>query len=496
MRGPAGAPLFLRAAAALSRADGGAAAEADRGLTGSRVAAAAATAWGTLAAGTARALGPAMGPLTGIPLAAILATAAAVPVLRLVGAPTAVVLAAAGAAGALALLRLARALHGRARGRAAAGLLLAGLVLRLALAAVVASRGGFPDERGYYHPLAEETAAAWTAGEPSRMLDYPVTSGREVYYGLLAGTYALLGADPWAGRLLGIGLGLLAALVAGELARRLGGPSAAVAGVGLLALHPEHALWSATLSRDALTTLLALAALAAASGPPGRSVPVRLAVAAAPAALLWWNSFLVAGAVTAVLVVIAGSAALVRARNRGPAGLAAVGVALLLGLAAATWVGRQWGPWFSLEMISAVRNRGLDAAALSERALGFTSFLPGLVFGHPLELAAYLPLGAAWVLAAPLPPEATSMLRLGYSLLAAGGVAISVAGVGGLARAARRGATGAAALIAFGCVYLALLAALEASSGVVVRHRLPLTAVLVAGAAPLVAGLAAPGREP
>src|SRR5690349_5952854 len=119
--------------------------------------------------------------------------------------------------------------------------LLAGLLLRLAAAAVIAARGGFPDEYGIYDPLARTAAADWNAGGGSLLGSLPVVEGRRTYFYLLGGAYAVFGDSMAVGRLLGAVLGLGAALLCGEVARGLGGRRAAALGVVVLALHPEHA---------------------------------------------------------------------------------------------------------------------------------------------------------------------------------------------------------------------------------------------------------------
>ena len=78
--------------------------------------------------------------------------------------------------------------------------------------------------------------------------------------------------------------------------------------------------------------------------------------------------------------------------------------------------------------------------------------------------------------------------RAAYGVLALVGAAIVVAGVVGLGAALRRRAAAAAPPVLFALVLLALLAVLEGNSGIVVRHRLPLTAVLAVGAGVLLAG--------
>ena len=144
----------------------------------------------------------------------------------------------AGAGAALALL-LANALHEGSARTVVGRLLVAGLLLRVALAIFIGARGGFPDEYGTYHPLAAEAASCWAAGGPSSVADHPVVEGRSLYFNLLSGAYFAAGAWMAVGRALGIAIGLLAAVMAGEAARALGGKRAALIGVGVLALHPR-----------------------------------------------------------------------------------------------------------------------------------------------------------------------------------------------------------------------------------------------------------------
>jgi hypothetical protein len=428
--------------------------------------------------------------LENTPWSVAAATLAAAPILQLLlpgSMGTRAASAAALLAGFLVLARVCAALHLPGERAFAGGALLLGLLFRIGAAAVVESRGGFPDERGYYHPVAAETAASWALGGPTLFLELPLTAAREVYYGLLSGTYLLLGADPVSGRAVGILLGLLAALLAGELARPLGGARAAAVAVALLALHPEHALWSATLSRDTLTTVLVLAALVfLVRRREGRSWAGWLG-AATCTALLARNSFLAAGAMGAVLLTVATAEGVMAVRRRGVRGLPLLLAVLAIAAGGLVLLGRAYGPWFEPGMLSAVRNRGLDPSMMTERGLAWTTFLPGVVFRGPMDVLAYLPAGALFVLAAPFPWEWSSVMRAGYGLLAAVGLLIAACGVVGLAAGLRRRPGVTLTLLLFTVTFLGLLAVLEASSGIVVRHRLPLTAVLVVAAAPLFA---------
>lgn len=486
-------PVTLRAALALAGdgEPGPGAARPWPSLAGSRLAAMAEVPALAMAP-VGRVLDRLRASLERVPLAAAAAALLAVPIVRAFAgdgaAGTPVVLLCAGFAALVPLLRLNAALHSGSARALAGGALLAGLVLRIVAAAVVSSRGGFPDERGYYHPVAAETAASWALGGSAVFLDYPLTAGREAYYGLLSGVYLLLGSTPATGRLLGIVLGLLAALLAGELARSLAGPRAAAAGVALLALHPEHVLWSTTLTRDTLSTVLALAALVLLLRPAGRGRLSGFIGTALCTALLFRNSFLVGGAVAVVLLAVLAARAVRGTMERRPWGLPSVLLILFVVAAGLMLLARHWGPWFRPEMLSAVRNRGLDAESVTGRELGWISFLPGLEFHGVLDVLAYVPLGALFVLAAPFPWEAHSASRFAYAGIAAVGLVLTACGVIGLFAGLRRRPGPALVMGLFVGALLLALAVLEASSGIVVRHRLPLTAVLVAAAAPLFTG--------
>ena len=422
------------------------------------------------------------------PLLVVASAALAVPLLRILlpasaALPAGLVLAAA--AGAAVLLAAASGLHDGEDLVLVRRALLAGLLLRLLFGAVVEARGGFPDETGYYHPLAADTAACWQAGGPSLLAGHPVVEGRAAYFYLLSGAYWLLGPSMMVGRLLGALLGAAAALAAGEAARPLGGARAAAVAVAVLALHPEHAFWNATLSRDGLATLLVLLALAAWLRRPGRLLRGNLLLVAIPLGLLALNSFLAAGALAAAVILAAGSEALA-APASAAVRAARVAAVSLLGVAALAFVGYRYGNLFTPELFSAVRSRAVGTVP---------DFFPGLEFRSLGQVALFLPLGWVFVLFAPWPWDAVHLHRALYGGLAAAGLVVTLAGIGGLAAAARRRAAAAAPLLLFGALYLSLLAVLEGTSGIVTRHRLPLTALFCIGAAVLLAGLRRPERR-
>ncbi len=415
------------------------------------------------------------------PVLVAAATVLAVPVIRgMLAAPaaTAVCVALVAVAGMGVLIAATRALHAGADGVIATRALLAGALMRVIFAAAITAAGGFPDEIHTYHPLAADTAACWQTGGPALLSTHPVVEHRAAYFHLLSGAYLLLGPSIVAGRLLGGLIGLAAALLAGEVGRAIGGARAAALAVAFVALHPEHALWSVTLSRDTLTTLLVLAALAVICVAPGRLLRGRLLLAAIPVALLTMNSFLVAGALAATLVVLVLAEALAGA-ERGAVGIAIAAVGVAVAAAALVVVGERWGPWFRPDVITAVRSRAIGTDA---------DFLPAATFESMFDVAAFLPVGVLFVLFAPWPWEAVHLHRAAYGVLALVGAAIVVAGVVGLGAALRRRAAAAAPPVLFALVLLALLAVLEGNSGIVVRHRLPLTAVLAVGAGVLLAG--------
>jgi hypothetical protein len=279
-----------------------------------------------------------------------------------------------------------------------------------------------------------------------------------------------------AGRLLGAALGLVAALLVGELARGWGGARAAALAAGVLALHPEHAVWGATLS-----TVLVLLGLVLLSRDPPALLRRDLWLAALPLALLSENGLLPAAALGGA-ALLAGAGRVRSAPRTASAGLLAV-----LALGALAVVGYRWGPWLRLPLLSSVR-QGVDLRRTLAGGTGDADFLPGWAFDGPLDLVLYAPLGAAFVLLAPLPWGAISLSRLLYAPLWCCGLAVSIPGVAGLAGAARRVPARAAAAAAFAVLLLGLLAVLEGNTGIVVRHRLPLTAVLAAGTGVLLAG--------
>ena len=422
-------------------------------------------------------------PLRWMALAAI-----AVPVLRLtVPAPLVVpaCILLAVAASLSILLAAASALHeGRERVLVARALL-AGLVLRAVLGATIQWRGGFPDEYGYYDPIARDSAACWQAGGPSLLATHPIVESRAAYFYILSTAYFLLDASMVVGRAAGAMLGLLAALLAGEIARPMGGPRAAALAVVVLALHPEHAFWSTTLSRDTLSAILVLLALAAMLRRPGFLLRGNLLAVAAPLGLLAMNSFLAAGALAATVVLILLAEAAVgggspAARAIRPA------LALLLGGAALALVGHRYGNLFTPELFSAVRSQAIGAVP---------DFFPDLQFHSLGQVALFLPVGSVFVLIAPWPWEAVHPHRALYGLLASIGLVVTLAGLVGLGVAVRRRAGAAAPPVLFLLLFLGLLAVLEGTSGIVSRHRLPLTALLSSGAGVLLAGMRGPDER-
>jgi hypothetical protein len=447
--------------------------------------------WGALRDG----LDAAAGALSARPLLLAAGALAAAPLLRILspgpaGSAAAAFLAALAAVGGL--LAAADRLHeGGERGWVRRALV-AGLLLRLAFAGAIGAVGGFPDEGGYYDLLARAAAGDWTAGGSSMLGWHPESAGRWSYFYLLGGAYAAFGPALAVGRLLGVVLGLAAALLCGEAARGLGGRRAAALAVVLLALHPEHALWSATVSRDALSTVLVLAALAVAARRDGALLRGSLLAAVPLLVLLAANATLPAAALAAGLgaaVLVEGAAGL----RSGTAGvLRAAAAAALAGALPAAAI-RRWGPWLDYEHLSRLRS-GVFHGDLRDLVGGgrlTADFLPGLRLTTLLETAAFLPLGTAFVLLAPWPWDATHALRAAYAPLAAVGAAVALAGAAGLALAVRRGRPGAVAAGVFALALTVELALLQGQSGILVRHRLPLTAVLVAGLAALAAG----GRE-
>jgi hypothetical protein len=462
---------------------------------GSRVLAAAERAAAALAgpaAAAARVLDAAAGPLADRPLPWIAAAVAGVPLLRAAlpaEAALAPCLLLAGAAGLALLLRAAAVLHAAEEGRWVARALVAGLLLRVVAAAVLRSRGGFPDEVGYYHPFARDAAADWAAGGDSLLGVHPISAGRWAYFGPLSAAYLLLGPVMEVGRLLGILVGLAGALLAGEVARPLGGARAAAIAAVLLALHPEHALWSATLSRDGLSALLVLAALAIALRHRGRLLRGPGLLLLGPLGLLAGNALPAAAALggaiaVALLVEAAGE---VRA---GPAGALRAAAAVALVAAGAIAALGRLEPFLDGEAIARLRSgvfRG-DLAALAAEGRLEADFLPGFRIEGPGDAALLAAAGIPFALLAPWPWDAVHLHRAAYVLPALLGAAVAILGLAGVAGALRRDAVRAAAPAAFAALALLALAVLEGNSGILVRHRLPLTAVLAAFAAVLAAG--------
>jgi hypothetical protein len=479
---PDARPVALRLACALA-ARGASSAEAAPPLDW--------TGAGSVVVAAARRIAAALAPLGGVldaagdvlgarPFLVAAVALVAAPLSEIAGVPS-LGLAAAGVAVLALVMAAARALHDGAERRIVVGALLAGAALRFAFAAAIAAQGGFPDETNTYHPIAADAAACWRAGGPSTMAEHLIVQGRAAYFHLLAGTYFLFGPTMLAGRLVGCALGLAAALAAGEVGRALGGRRAAAFACAALALHPEHAFWSGTVARDTLTTFLVLVTFAIVLRRPGTLLRGNLLLAAVPATLVAMNSFLVAGALAATLVAMTVAEAVVA--TRGAVRVAAVAGATVVAGAVLVFVGARFGAWFRPELIAMVRGNATGSAA---------DFLPGLPFDSWGAVAAYLPLGAVFVLAAPWPWDAVHANRAAYGGLALVGLAVSVAGVAGLAASARRRASAAAPVILFAAILFVLLAMLEGNSGIVVRHRLPLTACLACGAGALFAGLRRP----
>jgi hypothetical protein len=429
-------------------------------------------------------------PLLALPMRALLFVPVVIAGLRLLGdwpAVAGVVTVLFAVTGLTVLLKVARVLHPGEGTRTAVRLLLLGAVLRLVFGAVIAGSGGLPDEIGYYHPLAEDTAACWANGAPSLLPDHRVVAARGAYYLLLSGAYYLAGPEMLVGRVLGALLSLAAALLAGELARCLAGPRAAVIALGLLALNPVHAFWSTTLSRDSLTTIFVLAGILCLARRPGRTLPFGVLLAAMSVMLLFQSFFLAAVALGGAVVVIAAAEMVDRARGRiGTAG--AVLAAGALFFAAAWFVLDRYGMWLRLDVITAIR-QAVDTQPMAEGNPTRNDFLPDVVLTGPLDLLGYLPIGAAFVLFAPFPWIAVHTTRFLYSFLMVPGLAITVFGLVGMWKLVGRGSRAVVAPVLFSMFFLLFLALLEGSSGIVARHRLPLTAVLVVGAAAVLAGL-------
>ncbi len=411
------------------------------------------------------------------PLVVLAVAVLAVPLTQIAGVP-ALGLVLATLAGLALLTGAAHALHEGDERTIVVRTLLLGAILRAVFAAFLTSQGGFPDETGTYHPIAADAASCWRAGGPDTMAANLIVQGRAAYFHLLAAVYFAFGSWMIAGRILGGLLGVAAALAAGETARALGGRRAAAFGVAALALHPEHALWSVTLARDTLTTLLVLVTFAILLRRPGTLTRGNLLLAAVPVGLLALNSFLVAGALAATLAAMVLSEALVS--SSGVRRVATAVVAVAIAGAALVYVGNRYGGWFTPEMFTAARGRAIGSEA---------DFLPSMEFTSWWGVAAFVPLGAAFVLGAPWPWDAVHTNRAAYGVMALAGVAISIAGIAGLVAAARRRPSAAAPVVLFALILLVLLASLEGNSGIVVRHRLPLTACLAAGAGALFAGL-------
>jgi len=151
----------------------------------------------------------------------------------------------------------------------------------------------------------------------------------------------------------------------------------------------------------------------------------------------------------------------------------------VLVLAGLTFVGYRYGAFVSIEYLDAIRHG---------YAGGGADFLPDFRVEGVLDVAALLGAGSLFVLAAPFPWDAVHVHRAAYAPLAAVGLAIAVLGVVGLSAAVRRRPAAAAPVVIAAVALLCVLALLEYNSGIVVRHRLPLTALLTVGAAVLLAG--------
>jgi hypothetical protein len=363
--------------------------------------------------------------------------------------------------------------------------LVVALLFRAAVGAAIHASGGFPDEFTYYHAFAADSAACWRLGGPSPMAGHFVVEGRAAYFYVLSAAYTLLGTSMVVGRMLGTLIGLAGSLVAGEVARPLGGARAAAFAVAVLALHPEHAFWNATLSRDGLAALLVLLALAVHLRRPGGLLRGNLLLVAAPLGLLALNSFVVAGALSAAFVLAAMAEAAAGGWRGAGRVLRVVGVSLLA-LGALVFVGWGYGNLFTPELFSAVRSQPINTAP---------DFLPGVAFGNAVEVLAFVPIGASFVLFAPWPWDAVHAHRAAYGLLAALGLVVTLAGLAGLGIAARRRPWLAAVPILYGVLHLSLLSLLEGTTGIVIRHRLPLTALFAVGTGVLLAGIRRPAAR-
>lgn len=443
----------------------------------------AAAALGPAAARCARPVDTVAAALAARPALTCAALAVALPVVRLTLPPAA---ATATACALLALLlltvalALCAALHADpADRRVVLRVIVLGALLRLVFGALIAARGGFPDETSTYFPIAADAARSWTFGAPSILSEHLYVLNRPAYFYPLSAAFLLTGPALATGRVLGAFFGLLAAVVGGEVARHVAGRRAAVFAVALLALHPEHAFWNATLSRDGLSVLLVLTTLAALTRRPGRLTRGGFVPALVCLALLWWNSFLVAVCLGATLSLTALCEGIADAR-RGAGGAVRAAGAVAAALLALVATGYRFGPYMTPEVLSNVRSLGVGARP---------DFLPGLAYTSWLEVGAFAPLGALYSLAAPLPWNAVHAQRAAYAVLALPGLALTLCGVVGLGALLKKAAARAAPLALFCLIALAALAVIEGVDGIVVRHRMPLTAVLTVAAAALFAGL-------
>ncbi len=460
----------------------------DEARSGRGIAAAVRSLAGAVPAAALRLLDAVAGVLRARPLLWTAGAILCVPVLQLllpagVAVPCAVLLATA-AGMSLLLAAVGRLYEGEHR-MLLERVLLVALLFRAAVGAAIQASGGFPDEVTYYHGFAADSAACWRLGGPSLMAGHFVVEGRAAYFYILSAAYALLGTSMVVGRMLGTLIGLAGAVVAGEVARPLAGPRAAAFAVAVLALHPEHAFWNATLSRDGLATLLVLLALAVHLRRPGGLLRGNLLLVAAPLGLLALNSFVVAGSLSAAFVLAAVAEA-VAGGGQGAGRVLRVAGVVLLALGALVFVGWRYGNLFTPELFSAVRSQPINTAP---------DFLPGVVFGSVADVLAFVPIGASFVLFAPWPWDAVHAHRAAYALFAAAGLVVTLAGLAGLGVAARRRPWLAAVPILYGVLHLSLLSLLEGTTGIVLRHRLSLTALFAVGTGILLAGIRRPAAR-
>ncbi len=261
------------------------------------------------------------------------------------------------------------------------GLLRLGVMLIAHLGSVQLGDGGlmFLDDRTYFQ-RGELLAAAWRMGEVIDPAAYNYAGSYQFGYpALLGGVFTLVGHSILPAKLLNVLAGAATVLVVALLSRRLLGEASARRAAWAAALFPTLVWWSAPLMKEAVTTLLVVSVLLAASHLPKRSA---------------------AGMGTALL----GALFLTRT---GAAAAVALGAFAAIGVAAARSPRIGWVQWVKavggFSVITFVALLGLSQGDLPALQLQYRSTIDSMIELYQGSNPLAVPLDSMKTLVTPLP---------------------------------------------------------------------------------------------